>query len=489
MTINTPTICRRPISTVKYGASSNDAARQSADIVLKVTSWPVEEPTLAWASYCVLDQYGRPIAGHINIGPNSLAAATSDEEVFSTLVHETMHALGFSANRFTKFQSPSDGSLYTPVNAIKLGSGAASKSTFAITSPKVRQFAREHFDCDELVGMELEDYDEQSRGPGSHWEERLLGPEVMTPVTDGRSATFVSAITLALFEDIGYFPNYTRAQSLGYGRGKGCAFAQASPNGNSRGAGYVAAPGNQCSADRLGFSLCQWYEYEQDLPAWSRPDAANPRRGGAEYADFVVEPGISASCAETPKNLGVSRGYTYGAASRCFASSVISKGYVVQAPSVGCYEQRCVDDHAEVNVDGTWIKCPVAGGDAVAPSKSFGGAVVCASADELCCLKHNKCSARGTCNRGACVCDDGYGGQECEKRLSAAQPTSDRATWPRPSYASEESPILQPKGDPNKVPLDPERDAEPQLDATVVASASSIVVSSLAATILVAMTF
>ena len=79
-----------------------------------------------------------------------------------------------------------------------------------IVTPRVRQAARNHFGCEDLEGAELESQPTGScRLSGSHWEQRAFETEVMTSYASwvGR----MSAVTLAVFEDIQYIEVGTTA--------------------------------------------------------------------------------------------------------------------------------------------------------------------------------------------------------------------------------------------------------------------------------------
>jgi hypothetical protein len=54
------------------------------------------------------------------------------------------------------------------------------KTTAWITSPRVKAIARRDFGCSTLRGMALEDLPIDGSF-GSHWEARLMGPEVAAP--------------------------------------------------------------------------------------------------------------------------------------------------------------------------------------------------------------------------------------------------------------------------------------------------------------------
>ena len=69
-------------------------------------------------------------------------------------------------------------------------------------TPKVKEIARKHFNCDSLRGIALEDVG-GSGSASAHWEGRLIYSESMTS-TDVRDPV-VSDFTFAWFEDSGYY--------------------------------------------------------------------------------------------------------------------------------------------------------------------------------------------------------------------------------------------------------------------------------------------
>jgi len=104
------------------------------------------------------------------------------------------------------------------------------KCVFKLVTPKVKEKAREYFGCDWLPGAEIENQPTSSCViVGSHWEERIFMGELMTAGQFG-DYIFLSAVTLALFEDSGwYLPDYSMADPLvkgvHWGYGLGCSFA------------------------------------------------------------------------------------------------------------------------------------------------------------------------------------------------------------------------------------------------------------------------
>uniref|UniRef100_A0A8C9F708 Leishmanolysin-like peptidase n=1 Tax=Pavo cristatus TaxID=9049 RepID=A0A8C9F708_PAVCR len=205
---------------------------RDADFVLYVSALTTErcghENIIAYAAYCQLEaEMDRPIAGYANLCPNMIS--TQPQEfvgMLSTVKHEIIHALGFSAGLFA-FYRDDDGKPLTaryadglpPFNeslglyqwsdkvvqkAVRLwdvrGGKMLRHAVYLLTTPRVVEEARKHFDCPILEGMELEN----QGGMGTelnHWEKRLLENEAMTG-SHTQNRVF-SRITLALMEDTG----------------------------------------------------------------------------------------------------------------------------------------------------------------------------------------------------------------------------------------------------------------------------------------------
>ncbi|XP_029104423.1 leishmanolysin-like peptidase isoform X2 [Scleropages formosus] len=206
-----------------------------ADFLLYVSGVTTErcgqENVVAYAAYCQLEsELDRPIAGYANLCPSMIS--TQPQEfvgMLSTVKHEIIHALGFSAGLFA-FYHDDNGKPLTqryagglpPFNeslglyqwsdkvvrkAKRLwnisGNTMVSHEVHLLVTPRVVEEARKHFDCPILEGMELEN----QGGLGTelnHWEKRLLENEAMTGShTQNR---MFSRITLAIMEDTGKLP-------------------------------------------------------------------------------------------------------------------------------------------------------------------------------------------------------------------------------------------------------------------------------------------
>ncbi|XP_073408017.1 leishmanolysin-like peptidase isoform X2 [Dendrobates tinctorius] len=231
---------------------------RDADFILYVSAITTErcsqENIVAYAAYCQLEaEMDRPIAGYANLCPNMISSQPQEfAGMLSTVKHEIIHALGFSAGLFALFYDD-NGEPLTPRNTNGMpvfneslgvyqwgekvvrtvtrtwevrGARTVQHNVQLLVTPRVTEEVRHHFDCPVLEGMELEN----QGGIGTelnHWEKRLLENEAMTG-SHTQNRVF-SRITLALMEDTGWYrADYSMAQRLDWGRRKGCDFVMRS---------------------------------------------------------------------------------------------------------------------------------------------------------------------------------------------------------------------------------------------------------------------
>nr|XP_034194018.1 leishmanolysin-like peptidase [Osmia lignaria] len=158
--------------------------------------------TVAYAAHCQQEEaLDRPIAGHANLCPKSITTKPQElETLLSTVKHEILHALGFSASLYA-FYRDENGEPRTPrrsdtgkpllneklqthqwsENTIKtvvrsswqVHDGYVERTMQIIVTPKVRAEVRAHFNCPELEGAELEDQGEDGTAL-THWEKRVF---------------------------------------------------------------------------------------------------------------------------------------------------------------------------------------------------------------------------------------------------------------------------------------------------------------------------
>eukprot|EP00658_Telonema_sp_P-2_P019552 TRINITY_DN1771_c0_g3_i1.p1 TRINITY_DN1771_c0_g3~~TRINITY_DN1771_c0_g3_i1.p1 ORF type:complete len:804 (+),score=194.04 TRINITY_DN1771_c0_g3_i1:161-2572(+) len=196
----------------------------------------------------------RPVVGYIHWCTSALTTTdtttTQHDLQFSTGLHETIHALGFTTRMFAYYRKttstagdprttrdsngvPNAGTLSTYLSE----NGTAWEETYNMYQPDTGYFkygvtystlghnvtmftsgmsntlaaAQTQFGCSSLSGVELENQG-TSGSFGSHWEKRIFGDELMTAVVSGFKSP-LSKVTLDFLKDTGFYDiaTYTAA--------------------------------------------------------------------------------------------------------------------------------------------------------------------------------------------------------------------------------------------------------------------------------------
>ncbi|CAA7399469.1 unnamed protein product [Spirodela intermedia] len=361
-----------------------------ADLVLLVTTRPTTGNTLAWAVACECDQWGRAIAGHVNVAPRHLTAE-AESLLSATLIHEVMHVLGFDPHAFAHFRDERKrrrNQVIVQAMDEKLG-----RMVTRIVLPRVVMHSRLHYGemflCGQafsanFTGLELED---GGRGTsGSHWEKRLLMNEIMTSSVDARSV--------------------------------GIEFVT-SPCNQWKGAYHCnTTKFSGCTYNREAEGYCPIVSYTGDLPQWAQYLPQANKGGQSSLADycayFVAYSDGSCTDVNPARAPDMMLGEVRGSSSRCMASSLVRSGFArgSMTQGNGCYQHRCARNVLEVAMDGIWKACPEAGGPIQFPG--FHGELICPAYHELCDTLPVT-PPRGHCpNSSGCFL--GFYGHDCSQR-------------------------------------------------------------------------
>jgi len=365
--------------------------------------------TLAVAVACNMDQYDRPTAGAINfcldgitdISAGKMPPQSVIDDSVDVAIHEAGHVLGMSSNSFRFFRNKQTGMPLTlrpiePHEAICVDGQARTvylpssdvlqfktdevtqKRSAVIVTETVRTVARNQFDCQDLLGAQLENQPTGSSScTGDHWDERLFYPEALSGIV-APTNNILSPLTLALLEDSGWYKaNYSMTSMDPWGLGAGCDFVHGKciEDGNvpSHSRGYFCADKSQygCSfgnTHKMSCTLLDYSKHGRPIPENYQYFPNSPSLGGPTQADYcpIFSTTYAVSLLEktTPDDLdcrntennnmltSISNVYweEYGPDSRCFETDL---GYGI------CYNRQCIKDEnvVKVFIRDSWHTC------------------------------------------------------------------------------------------------------------------------------------
>ena len=195
---------------------SNDAENwlYENDLVLfPYIDYDFDDDVLAAASACLILNNYRPVGGIIGINNNVMVNKKKDLDAYfeMLLLHELSHVLGFHPYFFEN------------LNLITKENINGFEYTY-INSPKVLEKAKIHFNCPNVKGVQLEDQGGEGSA-GAHWEARYMLGDYM--ISTDYPEVVISDITLALFEDLGFYKaNYYTGGLFRFGKNQGCSFLE-----------------------------------------------------------------------------------------------------------------------------------------------------------------------------------------------------------------------------------------------------------------------
>ena len=350
----------------------------------------IKTNTLAAAKYCLTTSDFRPIFGVLYINSNlAFDMQNSDLYVKNLLLHEITHILLFNPNLFNK--------LGMTQKIIKDG-----KEITVIKSPKVLQKARQHFNCESLLGLPLENQGE-SGSAGSHWEARYMLGDYM--ISTDYMDVVLSDISLALFEDSGFYKvNYYSGGLFKFGKNKGCDFLNEKCLINEEPLfEEFCSISNQpmCSSSRINKGNCLIYIFEDISIPKEYQYFSNPNYGGFQASNFcpvshtqsykIYNAYYPTNCKYGLKNSYYYYGEEIGDNSFCFISSLLPKSSKIKEKHQAlCYRVECDNNSKQiiVHIGYLTLYCPKNGGIISNPS-GFKGEIICPRYIDICDFEQN----------------------------------------------------------------------------------------------------
>ncbi|XP_074480062.1 ciliated left-right organizer metallopeptidase isoform X1 [Sebastes fasciatus] len=310
-----------------------------------------EPHVLAYAVHCQTDTRGRPLAGVVVICRDRLTGATYNHQAtVQTVIHELLHALGFSKELFHTWRDCSStsqvGAGCSPRGKVTHSDGSGQ---MRIYTPSVISALQRHLaSSDPELGGPLENLDVPPGKVSSHWESRVLQGSIMAAVLGDSTTVRIDSVTLAALQDTGWYTvDLSRAHSLVWGDGEGGLFGSLSTCQNKSSSFFCTGSGFGCHYLHLHKGECQTDEYLEGCRVYK------PLNNGSEC--WKEENGREEDWS----------GEIFGFHSRCFFSSLTRQNqseFLLSSSSVEgrCYRHRCTGlNRYQIQVSGSdWVDCP-----------------------------------------------------------------------------------------------------------------------------------
>ena len=362
----------------------------------------------------------RPIIGLLTVGRDtSFYSFQKVKEYFNQVfLHELTHALGFLGTMFPYYPNGYSGTVASHY--------IRGKQRNLIITPKVVEFAKKYFNCQNIVGVELEDQG-GTGSAGSHWEQRILLGDYMGAVIYQEEMT-ISEFTLATLEDSGWYKvNYYTGGLMRFGKNRGCQFIE----NNCLDSNFKTEFENEffdfenylapsCSAGRLSRTysmLVQYYQIPDITYSQNFKSDSNSYYSGAIYTtDYCFTHGqnmyefgyFAGNCKYGNENYGKNiyyfnpdtgkneinhpnsklpkeLGETYSDTSFCIMSSLVPSGkYKIYGSILHpmCYKTYCSSSFLTIQINSEFIVCPRQGGNVKV--KGYDGILHCPDYNLIC---------------------------------------------------------------------------------------------------------
>ena len=362
----------------KYQNSSTET-----DLIIFVSLFKDNSNFLAFAGPCSSEsEMKRPVVGMMLVNEKFINLNKPYvRNLQMILKHEIFHILAFSPNLYPLFNRQNPAFEEETVNT-----NSGKKILYKFTSEKILEVAREHFACNEVKGIYLEN-EGTDASSGAHFEKTIFGNEIMTSEKAGHSS--LSEFTLALMEDSGWYKlNYAVADQFHHGKGNGCEFLN--HNCSTSFKEFCDKNGTlMCSRDYIGKAICTKSGFSDNCLF-------------KEYLSTVM-------CNNTYDFLKTVNIEEPGPFSRCFPVFQDSK------QSAGCFKSSCEAGAIVIEFGSETLRCEKNG----QIIEKLGLQLVCPDITDFCDqLKDscpNDCNGFGLCrNNKECDCDYFHTGSTCQ---------------------------------------------------------------------------
>jgi len=373
-----------------------------ADLFIYYDTYATEQ-FVAYAGACYLASgTKRPIIAKTMINSNRMTNPKGDavihERNLYTVMHETMHVLGFDNSQFSNFLDASGKKRTGHVKSATI----AGKTRTILDIPALTEKLRNYFGCPTLPGAILEN-DGGSGTAKSHFETKYFLNEIM--VSSSNYGRRVSEFSLAVLEGTGWYTaDYSYAEPFYFGQGQGCDFMSStcSSSGTPKFDEYCTGSSRGCTHQGRGGGTCIGTDLLENCKSVRTID------------DYDCDNEDAADYARLP-DLQV---FGRGAGSKCFTGTLNTRQSSNGATSF-CFKYTCSGSGSstqlEVQVGKKTLICTQEGPKTI---DGYYGSIACPDPLTFCNTVGKKycplgCSGRGKCVNNICQCNSGFKGTDC----------------------------------------------------------------------------
>lgn len=189
------------------------------------------------------------------------------------------------------------------------GMEVLSRGYYEIVLPTVAQVSRNHFNCQSLEGVRLENQPTSEDCLGSHFDERTWFTEFMSAVYD-EDAAYFSPLTLAFLEDTGWYKcDFTQASNSPFGLGAGCDFVNENCIVDEMvpdyGKGFFCNEKKEkkwtCGPSHMFRGTCDLEEYSYPQRTYFEPEHIGPTFTHADYCPMAISNAVDCDDASGKK--------------------------------------------------------------------------------------------------------------------------------------------------------------------------------------------
>jgi hypothetical protein len=344
----------------------------------------------------------RPITGIIDIYDLDYSnMGNLNTFLINSFIHQLIHIMVFDYKLITIFPNYS-----SPPIANKIDY-TGYQSRYYITSPKVFEYTKRHFNCSvNIIGLQLDNSGFKyinSNQLTYHWEPRFMTGDIMSPFPYEEES--ISEITLALFEDSNWYNvNYYTGGLFRYGKGETCWFPNSFCISNSKTSFPNTFCLNQneqrCTSGRTQRGICRLFNYEL-IPSYFQYFTNDSKLGGKETAHYcpkteaeylnnnVINNFYPGSCLN-----GIIPSYSQNLAevnsdhSFCAISNIIPNNIEyanLNTRRAVCYPMFCSNTTLTIQIGNIYMTCPKLGGVVrMSGDSGYLGAVECPDYNLIC---------------------------------------------------------------------------------------------------------